>query len=481
MSVLDLTLNEKELKPYWTSYSQEISSLLLSPTEIDSVDLGLNCLSIFSSKTVENSWYSTILKQAQKPNLPKTYYQSSIFSPVGSTDLENTVKISRKIQIYPNKEQFNQLNELISQYRFIYNKTVELFTKNKIGESCDLKTRKQRKTLSAYDIRDIFFNFWVEQNPWLSNCINNHTVKEAISEAMDALKIGFSQLKNKLIDKFELKFKSRKNPKQTIKLCNGILSKSGVLAPRSLNLKTPLIGEVNGYKGLKLTTTGGLFYLIYTVDIVCNSEVESQDLRIVALDPGVRTFQTMFSTDGFFGKVGEAAIKRLANLCHKADRIQRKIAKSKNESRVNYLRLWLQRTQEKIRNLRKELHHKVSKFLVDNFDVILLPSFEVSQMVKKEGRKINRTTTRSMLNLGHSEFRELLKYKANRYGKKLIIVSEAYTTKTVSWTGEIVEKVGGRKIIKSKEGITLDRDINGARGILVKFLTELPKIGSFNP
>jgi putative resolvase len=53
-------------------------------------------------------------------------------------------------------------------------------------------------------------------------------------------------------------------------------------------------------------------------------------------------------------------------------------------------------------------------------------------------------------------------------------VNEAYTSKTVSWTGEMV-KIGGSKIIKSPTtGETMDRDLNGARGIFLRALVDTP-------
>ncbi|WP_244141924.1 hypothetical protein [aff. Roholtiella sp. LEGE 12411] len=42
----------------------------------------------------------------------------------------------------------------------------------------------------------------------------------------------------------------------------------------------------------------------------------------------------------------------------------------------------------KIKNLVDELHKKTARFLVDNFDMILLPTFETSQMSKKAKRRI---------------------------------------------------------------------------------------------
>jgi transposase len=59
----------------------------------------------------------------------------------------------------------------------------------------------------------------------------------------------------------------------------------------------------------------------------------------------------------------------------------------------------------------------------------------------------------------------------------VIEVNEAYTSKTVSWTGEIVKNLGGRKWIKSPgTGELMDRDINGARGIMLRALVDLPSL-----
>ena len=122
----------------------------------------------------------------------------------------------------------------------------------------------------------------------------------------------------------------------------------------------------------------------------------------------------------------------------------------------------------------KELHHKTAKFLVDNFDVILLPTFETSQMVSKSRRKLRNKSVRQMLTLSHYEFKIFLKWKAWEQSKTVIDCNEAYTSKTVSWTGEIV-KVGGARTIKSPStGYKMNRDLNGARGIFLRALVDTP-------
>jgi hypothetical protein len=51
---------------------------------------------------------------------------------------------------------------------------------------------------------------------------------------------------------------------------------------------------------------------------------------------------------------------------------------------------------------------------------------------------------------------------------------EAYTSKTASWTGEVV-KIGSKKVITS-DGIKVDRDLNAARGILLRALEDTPSL-----
>ncbi|MEA5501321.1 zinc ribbon domain-containing protein, partial [Limnoraphis robusta Tam1] len=101
-------------------------------------------------------------------------------------------------------------------------------------------------------------------------------------------------------------------------------------------------------------------------------------------------------------------------------------------------------------------------------------TFETSQMALKATRKIRVKSARNMLSFAHYRFQQFLKHKAFETGKLVLDVCEAYTSKTVSWTGEIVN-VGGSKLIKSKiDGRVMDRDINGARGIFLRALVDIP-------
>lgn len=127
-----------------------------------------------------------------------------------------------------------------------------------------------------------------------------------------------------------------------------------------------------------------------------------------------------------------------------------------------------------------ELHYKSIRFLLDNYDLIFLPTFETSEMAAKSTRKIRSKTVRAMMGFSFHKFSMRLESKAKESGKVVKRVSEAYTSKTASWTGEI-KNLGGAKTISSG-GKTVDRDGNGARGIFIKSVREcFPELCEITP
>ena len=112
--------------------------------------------------------------------------------------------------------------------------------------------------------------------------------------------------------------------------------------------------------------------------------------------------------------------------------------------------------------MQNEIHRKTIKFLTDEFDVIVIPPFEVSGMVNRKTRKISKKTVRKMLGWSHYKFRQRLISKAEEKGIHVIIQNEAYTSKTCSWYGNI-QKIGGSEVYNCKNCKTvMNRDINDA-------------------
>ena len=139
---------------------------------------------------------------------------------------------------------------------------------------------------------------------------------------------------------------------------------------------------------------------------------------------------------------------------------------TKHKSRYRMKKLSM-KWREKIRNRVKDCHHKLAKYLCENYNVILIPSFETQKMVKRGHRKINSKTALSMLTWSHYLFRQRLISKSERYPWcKVLVTTEEYTSKTCGECGNIHRGLGSNKTFTCPYfncGTIMDRDINAAR------------------
>lgn len=294
--------------------------------------------------------------------------------------------------------------------------------------------------------------------------------KMAVKEACEA----FTHAKLKYLrtgEVSELHFKSRKSPTRTCYIPKSAVKTTGIYPTFSgeLHYAEPLPVT---FQDCELSWQQDRWYLC--VPFTTTMPPGENQARIVALDPGVRTFMAFFAPE-MAGLLGQHDFGRLVRLCHHLDNLISRYSTSSNKKQCRRIRKAANRMRWKIRDLRDELHAKVIRFLVDNFDIVLIPTFETQQMAKRESRKLRSKTVRSMLTWAHYRFKERLKVVAAQSGKRVIEVNEAYTSKTCSWSGEIVN-VGSSEYIRGSDGIAMHRDVNGARGIFLRALAELPML-----
>lgn len=450
----DSTSNGKDCAPYWTDLCGEISSRLLLPVVTDSQGLDSSLFSTWSSKTVATSWFSTKLYTALPQNSHKIFSASSTSSLVECTDLESTVKKSNKTRIYLSPDQKKTVKKWFGVARFVYNKTIEYLRQP--------ETKANWKAIKGGILEAL--PDWCKEVPYQIKSIAVKDACKAVSNAKKKFKDGGGISK--------VRFRSRKNPIQSCYIPKSAVTGKGIYHT--------ILGEVTFKESLpesfgdcRLVFAYGDYYLAIPKEEPRN--VTDNQGRVVALDPGIRTFMTFFSEESF-GELGRAANLRIQRLCFRLDKLISKLSKAKCRQKRR-MRLAANRIRGRIKNLVDELHKKVARFLVDNFDIILLPTFETSQMSLKAKRRIRAKSVRQMLTLSHYKFKQFIKHKAFETGKVVFDVNEAYTSKTVSWTGEIVPKLGGAKIIKSKlTDQKMPRDWNGARGIFLRALVDTPSL-----
>lgn len=436
---LDLISNESNSDSFLKNVLKEELERLSLPTETDFADLDLNCLSGSSLKTLSNSWFSNNKICRLSKRLLQTCSQLSEHFRVEFMDSENTVQRSRKIRVYPNKEQKKILSNWFGASRFAYNKTIEFL------KQPDTKAQwKSIKTELLHSMPD-----WLKEVPYQIKSVAIRDCCQAVSNA---------KKKFKQTGKFqEVKFRSKKRGDNNLFIPQTAVSENGVYYTVLGKLKTaePLWKPTHD---CRMILQNGRYFIVVPIDVAVKRP-DSQRLSACALDCGVRTFQTVFSKELIL-KVGEHDFQRIFRYCYALD----KLISRKKKERSNKFNRAMQRIRWKVRDLIDEIHNKLALTLCRLFDVVYIPTFETHDMISK----LRHKTSRAMLGWAHYRFKMKLKSKAEEYSCKVVDCTEEYTSKTCGNCGKI-SSIGGKEVWTCKHcGCVHDRDINGARNILFK-------------
>jgi putative transposase len=365
-----------------------------------------------------------------------------------------------KIKVYPSKECKDLLAQWFGTVRWTYNTALHAVKEKKVSWSLS-------------DLRVFFVNkdsLENSSNSWALN-VPYDVRDEAIRDLIKALRIN-----KKKGEIFDMKFRSRKAPQESIVIhSKHWQAKRGPYfdLKQSLRSREKLPQDLV-YDSRLIRTKLGEYYLCVLKPVGHGGEsqapMQTNDFRnITALDPGVRTFMTGYSPQGLVCEWGKGDATRLGRLCHCVSRLRSKAKKLNHKKRYRINKAIL-RIHKKIKNLVKDLHCKLAKWLCSNYDLILIPKFGTSQMVKKLSRKIRKSTAWKMLTWSHYAFKTRLMNKAKEYpGVQVVEVTEEYTSKTCTKCGRINQKLGGSKVFRCGCGMVLDRDFNGARNILLKY------------
>ncbi len=204
--------------------------------------------------------------------------------------------------------------------------------------------------------------------------------------------------------------------------------------------------------------------LVRQVAIRSENQAPKSTHGVVSLDPGVRTFQTCFDADGLVAEWGESMTKLFQD-CYAADRLQKRISNTKGNSiKKHRLHMAWHRLLETICNMVNEVHKKLSTWLCENYRVVLLPKFEIQQMVRRRHRKLGSKTARGMCTWAHSRFRQAFLCKAELYPWcKVVVCDEHYTSKTRGACGWINPTLGSKRRSNARRATTRQIGISRPR------------------
>lgn len=296
---------------------------------------------------------------------------------------------------------------------------------------------------------------------------------EACFKAYQNYNTCIGEIKTGSIKFFELKYRSKRKHGLSMTYAGSMFKiKNDKLYFTSKKLTDKQIKmnpkTLKKFKRLKLTKLPYInihkhlnqYYLAIPIDSI--AKPKSDNKRIIALDPGVRTFLTGYDPNH------KSIEFHYGNRTDILDKLKFKIKQLRFDRERNRIK---KRTLTRL-DLKKEynineLHYKSIHYLVNNYDLIFLEQFDSQKCVKGSKQKTNN---RRINNLKPYEFRTRLLYKAGLSGKIVKVVKAYHTSKTCANCGNYQDN-GSSKVYDCTQCKQVsDRDLNAAKNILLKGL-----------
>lgn len=328
-----------------------------------------------------------------------------------------------QFRLYPTRKQTKAIDRQIEQHRLLYNHCLEL----------KIKTYQENNvSLSCYDLINV-------QIPLFKTGCNYSSLQQTVRRLDKAYSAFFK--KNSKFPRF--KGFGRFRTIQYSVYGDGCKIKDETVYFQHIGkVYCKFHREIEGrIKTLSISKHKDIYFVsIYTDEL---TEVELSTGDSVGIDFGVKTTATL--SDG-----QQYSTPRFTK------------SQAKETSRLQRGKKWKAYNKhcDKIRNRRKDHNHKLSRKIVNQYDIICLENLKSSEIMSYPdvNSRICDIAIRQLINF--------ITYKAENAGKTVVLVDPAYTTQICSDCGKIEPKTLKERIHNCPCGCTLDRDVNAARNIL---------------
>ncbi|MCH4519565.1 transposase [Staphylococcus haemolyticus] len=362
-------------------------------------------------------------------------------------------------KIYPNVKQQEKIEQTFGCTRFVWNEMLNMINQR-------YQNNKELKMLS-YPKLSALLPVLKSEHTWLKD-VDSVAVQCAVktlSETFDRFFKGYSSYP---------KFKSKKISKQSY--LSTIRSNNIRFNDNQHYIKLPKLGwikckasiqhiENSRIKSVTVKRKAtGHYYISLLVE--SDNQTLPKTNQSVGIDLGLT--HLAITSDGKKYNSQRLHLKYQKQLHYWEKRVARRrlnaiknsipLQDAKNHQKA---RRQIARIHEKIAHTRKDYIHKITTDLVENYDVIVIEDLKTSNLLK------NHHLARSIASQSWHQFKTILKYKCERYGKQLHCVNPYKTSQYCSHCGYD----SGKKSLDIRQWrcpschTDHDRDINAAKNI----------------
>lgn len=247
-------------------------------------------------------------------------------------------------------------------------------------------------------------------------------------------------------------------------------------------IKIPLYNDFSKFNQITLIPKRKYIKVIIIYNKECVTE-ETDKNKYMSIDLGLDNFATCVSEDSVYlisGKIlkskNQMFNKQKAKLKAQQDRV---FNKNKQKGRI-LNKQKLINLSEKRDNFISDYLHKVSRFIVNTLLQQKVGNLIIGYNKNwKDSISIGKVNNQSFVSIPFVKFIQMLQYKCELVGIKVILTEESYTSKCDSIANEIICKhkdyLGKRikrGLFQSSKGKLINADVNGALNIMRKVVND---------
>lgn len=352
--------------------------------------------------------------------------------------------IRQHARLYPTQEQIRYLNQEIGNQRFLWNSILAKSNERYDSEKKFIFYNEAASMLSELKEEYNFLSLGGSQALQQTLKDQDQALRNFLKSKKDDGQFGYPRFK-------------KKGNGGSVRYPQGCsLDSNHLKIPK---LKTPI--KVKNHQDIQsfnsvsiLKKPSGKWFASFVVEIPDVEKVQiTSESKVVGVDLNSKFFVALDNGQAIenqkFLKKKEKRLKKYQR------RMSRMVPKSSNR---NKQRIKVARIHEKVVNSRKDFVEKISTQIAQTYDIICIEDLNVKAMQKWNGRMVQEAPFRMV--------RDKLTWKANKFGKHLVVIDRFDpTSKVCSSCGSLLSLSLKDRWIDCDCGLSIHRDHNAAKNI----------------